>query len=263
MSSERLAVFLREVSGWTWDDFVRAEKNNQYTSNQSIIFALIRACAMQQLSAIKVAINRLDGKLKTPVKVEYPKVYYLFPNAKLSAPDLSPPLQPPLKPLEPLSPGPVMSGEIILPHGEVGQLEGVTVIPEERDLATMSLRETLTEMADLPRELPEAIIQLAEQTHRWIQGLAPQPDEIPKVKSVVAAHLLTMAQNRNVDAINEVFDQIDGKLVETIQIIGEDIHIVNYSQTAPPEAKLNDDGVLQVEAKNSQETWAQKLGKED
>lgn len=253
MSSDKLSVFLQEVSNWQWDEFVRAEKDNQYTSNQAIIFALIRACAMQQMAAIKVAINRLDGKLKTPVRIEYPKVYYLFPNAKLTAPDV--PAQPPLKPLEPLKPGPVLSGEIILPRDED--------VPPDKDLATMSLRETLTEMSDFPRELPEAIVELAQQTHQWLQGHAPKPDEIPKVKSVVAAHLLTMAQNRNIDAIGEVFDSIDGKLVETLQIIGEDIHIVNYSLTAPPGATLNEDGILQVEAKQSQETWAQKLGKDN
>jgi hypothetical protein len=39
----------------------------------------------------------------------------------------------------------------------------------------------------------------------------------------VAAHLLILAQKRNIDALTEVFDQIDGKLAEVLQILGEDI----------------------------------------
>jgi hypothetical protein len=84
--SEQLGDFLKDVSNWGWDEFVKAEKDNSYTSNQAIIFGLIRSCAMQDLRAIKIAINRLDGKLKTPLKIEMPKIYYLYPNAEGSVP---------------------------------------------------------------------------------------------------------------------------------------------------------------------------------
>ena len=131
------------------------------------------------------------------------------------------------------------------------------------DLPSLGMRETLQEMADYPRELPEAIIELALQTEQALREQAPWPEEIPMVKSVVAAHLLTLAQSRNLDAIGEVFDQIDGKLVETIQLLGDDIFITIYSNTAPPEAQLNENGILQLEAPESQNMWASKLKKED
>lgn len=251
---DKLAKFLREASNWRWDEFWRAERDKQFTTNQAIIFALIRACAMEKMEAIKIALNRIDGKLKTPVRVEMPKVYYLYPYAQL--PDTPEPASP-LPAGSPDEPGEVLEGELLpapIHHDSTN---------EPKDLPSMGLRETLAEMSDYPRELPDQIIKLAEETEAWLRNHGPKPDEIPMVKSVVAAHLLIMAQKRNIDALTEVFDQIDGKLVETIQVLGPDggdIYITMYATTAPPGAKLNSDGVLQIEATQTQETWANKLG---
>lgn len=255
--SDKLAKFLREVSNWSWEEFAKAEKDPKYTSNEAIVFALIRSCAMQSLSAIKIAINRLDGKLKTPINVEMPKVFYLYPNAVGSVQpgdDVTPVIDDPI------------TDKIIENEPLVGELIPATTTTTTqapaKDLATMGFRETLSELADLPRELPIAITALALQTEQALKGNAERPNDldIPRVKSVVASHLLIMAQSRNIDALTEVFDQIDGKLTETIQILGEDIYITNYGATAPPEAVLNDEGVLQVEATASQDIWASKLG---
>lgn len=250
MRSEKLGNFLREVSNWQWDEFAKAEKNNEYSTNQSIIFGLIRACAMQKMEAIKISLNRIDGKLKTPIKIEYPKIFYLYPHAK-GVEQIS------------YTPGQKTGVELAISPGVdlIKPVELPEVESKKRDLPSMGLRETLTEMADCPRELPEAIIALALQTEQWIRGQAPRPQEIPRVKSVVAAHLLTMAQNRNMDALNEVFDQIDGKLVETLQVIGEDVYITSYVSEAPHGAVLNADGIYQLEATQSQNLWAQKLGR--
>lgn len=261
MSAERLAAFLREVSNWTWDEFAKAEKDNKFTSNQAIIFALIRSCANGKLNAIQMSLNRLDGKLATPVKVEYPSIYYLYPNAQVSESVLETTDGPPFAPGEPAPALPPAStpveGDVLPPP--------IPAAPqaEERDLATMSLRETLTEMAECPRELPEAILALAKQTEEWIRNANSMPDEIPKVKSVVAAALLSLAQTRNMNAITEVFDQIDGKLVETIKVLGEDIFINNYAPIAPPGATKNADGIYQLQATEAENTWARKLGKAD
>lgn len=253
--NEKLGRFLKEASNWEWDEFARAELNKKYTTNEAIIFALIRACTLEKIEAIRIALNRLDGKLKTPIKIELPKVFYIFPNATLDPGD--------------------MKKEIVkhnareknLKHlpGGVEILEGEVIPPKEEekkpevDLPSLNLRETLAEMANYPRELPEGIVKLALETEQWLKKNGPKPFEIPKVKSVVAAHLLIMAQNRNIDALTEVFDQIDGKLVETIQLIGDDIYITSYIETAPPGAKLNADGVPQIEAETAQRLWAQKL----
>ena len=253
---DKLAEFLKEVANWSWEEFSRAEHDPKYTSNQAVVFALIRSCQLENLTAIKTALNRLDGKLKTPVEFETPKVYYLFPAAT-GHPALPTTDPAPHDPLAEKHADQVIEGELIIPP-EPDPKEDMNE-PGPRDLPSMGFRETLRELADLPRELPDAISQLATQTDQWIRKQGPQPPEIPRVKSVVAAHLLIMASKRNIDALTEVFDQIDGKLTETIQIIGEDIYITNYSETAPPEATLNADGILQVEATQSQNMWAQRL----
>lgn len=253
-NSARLGDFLREVANWDWEEFCRAEHNPQYTTNQAVIFALIRGCVMEKMEAIKLALNRIDGKLKTPVRIEMPKVFYRYPRAKPIGWD---------------NPQVIPNGEnsaqniSLLPAGENATITGKVVEPvveePEPELATLSLRQTLGKMADHPREVPAAVIEFATLTQQWLAGHAEEPDEKPLVKSVVAAHLLKLAQERNIDALSEVFDQIDGKLVETIQVLGEDIFITDYSLTAPDGAYLGADGVLQIEAVQAQDMWAQKL----
>jgi hypothetical protein len=242
----KLAAFLREVSNWNWEEFCKAESDPQYTTNQAVIFALIRACVMEKMDAIKLALNRIDGKLKTPVRIEMPKVFYRYPMAQLPPEDHSK----------------KQNISQLLPTGDAS-IGSEAVIPEaepEPELATLSLRQTLSKMADHPRQVPEAIIAYATATQKWLNGTGPMPDEKPLVKSVVAAHLLKLAQERNIDALSEVFDQVDGKLVETIQVLGEDICITDYSLTAPDGAYLGPDGVLRMEAVQAQDIWAQKLG---
>jgi hypothetical protein len=112
--------------------------------------------------------------------------------------------------------------------GEIIEHKNDSKAEPEPTLQDLTLRQTLAKMSDYPREVPDAVIHYAEQTQQWLQGNAPEPEEKPAVKSVVAAHLLALAQKRNIEALSEVFDQIDGKLTEVIQILGEDIYITSY-----------------------------------
>lgn len=269
MASEgKLGSFLKEVSNWRWDEFCKAENDPSYSTNDSLIFTLVRACAMQKMDAIRLALNRLDGKLKTPVKVEYPKIFYLYPNATKTIDDPSIIAISETGVIEQIADdgGRVMTIPVGIKDDEVKiPARLMSDEYEEADivsLPSMNLRETLTEMSDYPRSLPDDIVGLALQTEQWRRNQATKPDEIPFVKSVIAAHLLVMAQNRNLDALYEIFDQIDGKLVETIQVVGDDIYITNYSLLAPEGAYINDEGVLQLDATQAQDLWAMKLGKE-
>jgi hypothetical protein len=240
----RLGAFLREVSNWRWSEFVVAENDMKYTSNQAMIFALIRSCAMQNLQAIRLSINRLDGKLATPLKIEYPKIFYLYPNAK-------PHELPEEKPMKIIDVVPEEMNTLIVQETPI----------EEDDLPSLSIRQTVAKMSDYSRELPQQVADQAMQTEQYIKKQGNMPVVDPLVKSVVAAHLLIMAQNRSIDALGEVFDSIDGKLAETFQVLGEDLYITNYGFMAPDNAYVNEDGVMQVEAMKSQDMWAQKLGK--
>lgn len=252
----KLGDFLAEVSNWSWEEFVRAEKDKKYTTNQSIVFGLIRSCAMQQMQAIKLSIDRLDGKLKTPVLVEMPKVFYLYPNAASLDPGPGPTTDPTPPPSPNLPPLPALAEGELLPAEDIEQKSSSE---EENDLPSLSIRETLRKMADYPRELPQQLVDSALQTEQWLRDQAPEPEHIPMVKSVVAAHLLILAQSRNIDALYQVFDDIDGKLTETIQVLGEDIYITSYASDAPIGALPNKDGILQIEATQAQQVWAERL----
>lgn len=260
----KLTDFMREAFNWRWDEFALAEVNEDFTSNEAVVFAVIRAATMQKIDAVRIALNRLDGKLKTPVQIEYPKVYRVFPYAteiegqgpiEQKSPDF---LQVTDDPNTVNEVRAIVSGELLPPKQLPTPEAGVDL---EEELMALSLRQTLAQMGDYPRMVPKGLVKLAEQVDNAVRKGTPMPDEIPHVKSVVAAHLLLMAQRRNIDALYETFDQIEGKLVETLQLVGEDITLISYSTVAPAGATLNADGVLQIEASETQNTWAEKLNK--
>lgn len=240
----KLSEFLAEVSEWRWDQFVRAELDNNFTTSESIVFALIRACAMENLAAIKTALGRLDGKLATPVRVVMPKVIFQYPNATEALSTIVVEQE--------TQPGESIGGEMILAE-DMNELEYTPALP------TKGFRDTMDKMVDQPRELPKTLIEAQEQVEKHVRSEGRAPILLPKVKSVVVAHILKMAQERDMDAINEVFDQLDGKLVETIRVVGEDMYIMQFSTVAPIGAVKNAEGIYEIEATRSQEIWRQKL----
>jgi hypothetical protein len=250
-SSDRgkLGNFLKEVINWRWDEFCEAEKDHNYTGYESAVFSLVRTCSEGKLGAIKLAIDRVDGKIETPVKIEYPKVYFLYPDAKVIA----------SAKFAKIGTDPENTNTLVLqtppeptPEPELEE-EPVTA-------ATLSLRETLHKMADQPRLLVAAILHRKKAVEAGTLRENPDdPANVPLVKSVIAANLLHLAEKNNFEAITEVFDQIDGKLVETIRILGDDIYLTQYTLEAPYGAKKNKDGVYYIEAKEVAESWRQKL----
>lgn len=239
----KLGTFLKEIIDWQWDEFVKAEADPNYTGYQAAVFALVRACSDAKLGPIRMAIDRVDGKVETPIKFEYPKIYFLFPEAeKVSLP---PPGSAPT-----LTSGP-----------ESDPLDEPPEAEEEEPVkaTTMTLRDTLEKMADHPRMVTQLILKRKKDVEI---GQVPEDGQIPLVKSVIAANLLQLAHTNNFEAISEVFDQIDGKLVETIRILGEDIYLTSYALEAPYGAKKNKDGVYQLMAPQIMDAWKEKLKKD-
>lgn len=244
LSERRLGAFLLEVSNWRWDEFSLAEKDEEhYSTADAIVFSLVRACAMEKLEAIKLAINRLDGKLATPIQVVYPKVYFLFPNA--TEVEVSPVQNTPL-----------------LEEPESFEETAVTVAEDDPAiLPTLGIRQTLDKMIGYPRSVPAKIVESARVIDQLIAKDEPLPsgEHIPMVKSVVAAHLLEMGKRRDIDALYEIFESIDGKLTETIHVLGDDMEIISYLKKAPVGAVKNEHGVYQIEAKQVMQSWQEKL----
>ena len=213
---------------------------DSHTSSQAVVFAIVRACADGKLPAIKESLNRIDGKLQEQIEVKYPKFYITYPYAT------------------------AIEASVTTPKGkkvEVPQITGSDTPPPEAPLVTGSLRDTLTRMSDAPKALVQAILDSAkdvDQRHAHASDIDPVND--PLVKSVIVAGLLKMAHDGKLGAIFEVFDNIDGKLVDTIRILGEDVYLTSYDVIAPSGAKKNEDGVYQMEADNTSSKWAISLG---
>lgn len=234
----KLGNFLKEVIDWNWKEFCDAEKDPKYTGLEATVLALVRTTSDAKLGAIKLAIDRVDGKIETPVKIEYPKVFFVYPEAT----ELAEPVETPV----------LDSGTDLAEISEAEQPE-----EEPANIATLTLRQTLNKMADAPRQ----VVPLILQKKRQVESDEAIPDaEIPLVKSVIAANLLHLAiEKNNFDAITEIFDQIDGKLVETIRILGDDIFLTQYALVAPHGATKNKDGHYMIEATEVAEQWKQKL----
>lgn len=238
-SSDRgkLGNFLREVIDWQWDVFIEAEKSPDYSGYQSSVFALVRACSDGKLSAIKLAIARVDGNVETPVKIEMPKAYVLYPYA------------------EKLAPPPANAAPLALADPEP-LIEPPEAEDTEQSLATMTLREALNAMADEPRMVP---LLIHDQKKKVEHGEQVPDNQIPLVKSVIVANLIILANEKHsFEAITEIFNQIDGKLVETIKLMS-DMHLTSYALEAPFNAVKNKDGVYMVEQTMISDRWAEKL----
>lgn len=249
----KLGSFLKELIDWTWDEFCRAEIDHNYTGYEGAVMALVRQCSDGKLGAIRLAIDRVDGKVETPIKVEYPKVFILFPHAEKVA----------LGPPEPGSPT-----ALLAPPENFDSIDAGPAEPQEEQVkaATMDLRQTVKKMADAPRKVPLVIHQRKKEVEKAVQNeidLSKEKKNIPLVKSVIAANLIILANEKGkFEAITELFDQIDGKLVETIRILGEDMYLESYILEAPYGAKKNKDGVYYLEAPQISDTWKAKFKKD-
>ena len=240
----KLTPFFKELIECRWSQFVQAERAEEHTSAQGVVFAIVRACAEGKLPAIKESLNRIDGKLAEQIEVQYPKFYITYPHAEVRE-------------------------TTVKVGGKDKQIVSVTGVKEPKKdkqsvsapLVTGSLRDTLNRMSDAPKSLVNTILEGAKDVDLH-EGYAADTEPLndPLVKSVIVAGLLRMAHNGSLGAIFEVFDNLDGKLVDTIRVLGEDVYLTSYDTIAPAGA-TKVDGVYQMEADNTTNKWAISLGK--
>lgn len=240
----KLTPFFKELIECRWSQFVQAERAEEHTSAQGVVFAIVRACAEGKLPAIKESLNRIDGKLAEQIEVQYPKFYITYPHAEVCE-------------------------TTVKVGGKDKQIVSVTGVNEPKNgkqsvsepLVTGSLRDTLNRMSDAPKSLVNTILEGAKDVDLH-EGYAADTEPLndPLVKSVIVAGLLRMAHNGSLGAIFEVFDNLDGKLVDTIRVLGEDVYLTSYDTIAPAGA-TKVDGVYQMEADNTTNKWAISLGK--
>lgn len=234
----KLTPYFKEMLDKRWSEFVQIENDEQYSSQQAVIFSLIRACARGKLPAIKEALNRIDGKMQEKIEVEYPKFYMLFPYATSVAE--------------------LPAGKIRTDMSSSSVPEPIEA-PEVDEIPTGSLRATLDKMSEQPRALVSMILAAAKEIEEVAAYKGDAPENDPLVKSVIVAGLLKMAHSGNLGAIFEVLDQIDGKVADKIKVMGDDVYMSRYDEIAPYGAEKNADGIYQISADNTQSAWAVSL----
>lgn len=219
-----------------WDEFYVLEKDKSASVDDTVLCSLIRTCAdTDDIAAIKLAFDRIDGLQATLIEIKVPKFYLRYPNAKEIEP-----------------------GEKELNAAGSEKIKE----PSNYDPATAKLRETLREMRSMPRDVIRAVRHVQLRVEKAIDSDIPIPEgkkrpKIPQVKAVIVANLLKNVQRGKFKAVELVFDQIDGKLPKAIQLLGgEDVYVDDTLITvAPAHAQLGEDGVYYAENKAMTTAW--------
>lgn len=215
-----------EIIHLQWGEFLKIEQSGSTIVDDSALCSLIRICAdTDDISATKLAFDRIDGTLETPVDIKVPKFYIRYMNAKE-----------------------IEAGGKALEGPESDTKEKTSTY----DPATAKLRETLREMRKMPKDVVRAVLLYKKR----IEKGTPVETE-PTVKAVIVANLLKNVQKGRFKAIELVFDQIDGKLTKTIKLLGgNDVYVDDFNTLiAPAHATLDENGNYVAENKVMTTHW--------
>lgn len=213
-----------ELIHMNWGDFVLLEADRSANVDDGVLCSLIRICAdTDDIAAIKLAFDRIDGLQETPIEIKVPKFYTRYMKAKE-----------------------IEAGAKQLTAPEVEAKK------TDYDPATAKLRETLQEM----RSMPQDVIRVVRGYKKKIdKGEHVKHD--PMVKSVIVANLLLNVRKGRFRAIELVFDQIDGKLTKTISLLGgSDVYVDDYNTLiAPANATKDENGYYIAENELMTTAW--------
>lgn len=227
-----LSYFLREVLNYRYSEFLQKIESGDHTSNERAIFELIKAIFKGKLSAMREALDRIDGKVEQPLDIEFPKFFTLYPNAK-SVEDG--------ETQEDILPA------IIEPHTPI-------------DIELAGIRDTIREMGECPSAVVDMLLKRESEIPGELSvGAVQEPD--PMIKSLVAAHLFKLISNGSYKAVTELLNQLEGKVAEKIHVLGDDVYLTRFDEIAPAGAKLNKDGIYQIENKTVTTLWETNLAK--
>jgi hypothetical protein len=224
---------LSDIAEWEWKSFISARESDEKSEYEDSILELIYSIADEKtsLSAIRKAIERVDGKQPENINVQYPKFYMLYPyaknvNAKNSKDAVVAPIEAP---------------EIKMPAPE---------------MATAGIRGAIAEVSARPKGAAAKVLEIAR---RFMEDPSYQTRAVIKVKEVIASALIILSKTKQ-SAMEELLNQIDGKVAVTYKLLGDDVYMTSYDTVAPAGGYLDGDGVYVLESKNITDTWALKLG---
>lgn len=221
-----LKTRFEEIIHLEWGEFIELETSAASNVDDVILCSLIRTCAdTDDIAAIKLAFDRVDGLLDTLIEIKVPKFYTRYVNAKE--------IEPGTKAIE---------APENAPKDESSKY----------DPATAKLRETLKEMRGMPRDVIRVVLLYKKRIEK---GTTVETQ--PKVKAVIVANLLRHVTKGRFRAIELVFDQIDGKLPKAINLLGgADVYVDDYHVlVAPAHATLDDKGVYIAENQLMTTAW--------
>lgn len=215
-----------EIIHMTWTDFVTLEHDKSASVDDGVLCSLVRICAdTDDIAASKLAFDRVDGLLETPMEIKVPKFYTRYVKAKE-----------------------IEAGQKAISAPESSKKDKAS----DYDPATAKLRETLREM----RGMPQDVIRVVRGYKKRIDD-GKESKHDPMVKSVIVANLLRNVHRGRFRAIELVFDQIDGKLTRTITLLGgDDVYVDDYTTlVAPAYATLDESGCYVAENKLMTAAW--------
>lgn len=210
-----------------YDEYWELKQSKNNTVDDRILMSLINICTdTDDISAAKMSFDRLDGMLETPVVFKIPKFYVRYPNAK----------------------GIEDSGQKQIGTPETSK----SVRSDDYDPATAKLRETLKKMRSMPEGIIPAILGVKKIIQEGKTVELKPPQNMPQVKHVMVANLLRNVRKKRFKAIELVFDQIDGKLTRTIDLMGghKDVIIDDINTLTAPAGSVQIDGVWHYEDKS-------------
>jgi len=221
-----LKTRFEEIIHLEWGEFIALETSKASNVDDVILCSLIRVCAdTDDIAAIKLAFDRVDGLLDTLIEIKVPKFYTRY----LKATDI---------------------------EEAPKQIEAAEDAPKDDaskyDPATAKLRETLKEMRTLPRDVIRVILLYKKRIDKGVKV-----ETEPKVKAVIVANLLKHVTKGRFRAIELVFDQIDGKLPKAINLLGgADVYVDDYNElVAPAHALKDENGVYYAENQIMTTAW--------
>lgn len=237
-----LSEYFADIVELTWRDYITQERSPDVTSRQALLFAIVRACVEGKLSAIQTSLDRLDGPVARNIKTILPKFYTVYPYAKTVASSVDDGM-----PTLPSSPE---------PETQVAPLPDDGLDPEHtlEELPTGKLRPVLDKMMDSPQNVPQSILEAVRACDKYDYSLGN-----PTVKSAMVAGLVKLAHNGKMSAIDEILNQLDGKVAEVYHLLGDDVVTTSYAIEAPAGAIKGENGVYRIENKSMSAIWIPRL----
>lgn len=210
-----------------YDEYWKKRRQKNNTVDDRIIMSLIDICTdSDEISAAKMSFDRIEGMLDTPITFKIPKFYVRYPNANRVEGSKTKAIGSPKEEEEPVD-------------------------KSDYDAATAKLRETLQKMRTMPDGIVPAILKVKSMVQKDKTVNIKPPAQIPQVKHVMVANLLRNVRKGRFKAIELVFEQIDGKLTRTIDLMSghKDVIVDDINALTAPAGSVLIDGVWHYEDK--------------